>query len=398
MINVRGEETTTGTGTGTLSLAGPPPGRRSIVNAIGTGKKVYYCIESDDGIEWEHGYGTITAGSPDTLTRTAVESSNGNALVDFSAGTKRVYIAENADSARFGNTGEIPTATGTANALVLAYSPPHRHRKANQVIRFFPAADNAGAVTIDDGPGAIALNKGDGSTALGPKDLLIGILAEAVYDETSGGRYILRNPQTDLSGRMLNIQYITATGTYTPTVGTKFIIAKLIGGAGSGSRSNSGQPNCGGGGGGYSEKKITSGFSGAAVTIGAGGAAVTADNTAGNDGGTTSFGAVFSATGGKGGVNSLNGRAAGGTGSGGDLNIAGSDGFAHNATNSGTPSSMTCGGASAMGYGGQTVGASVGGGYNGVNGKAYGGAGTGSSTGNNSGAGADGLCVIEEYS
>ena len=80
-------ETTTTTGTGTLTLAGAQVGYRTFSSAIGNGNSCYYCITG--GAEWEVGTGTVGAG---TLARTTVyASSNANALVNFSAGTKNVY-------------------------------------------------------------------------------------------------------------------------------------------------------------------------------------------------------------------------------------------------------------------------------------------------------------------
>lgn len=87
----RCKETSTTTGTGTLNLAGAVPGFRTLVGGAGTFKRVHYCIVL--GTQWETGVGTVTAGSPDTLTRDFVgASSSGGSLVSFSAGTKTVFI------------------------------------------------------------------------------------------------------------------------------------------------------------------------------------------------------------------------------------------------------------------------------------------------------------------
>ena len=121
------------------------------------------------------------------------------------------------------------------------------------------------------------------------------------------------------TGTLKNIQYLTVSGTYTPTSGTTFVIVEVVGGGG-GSASGGTTP-AGGGAGGYARKKITSAFSGVTVTIGAGGA-TTSSTTTGSAGGTSSFGALVSATGGGGGVTNISGGA-GGAGSSGDLNFTG---------------------------------------------------------------------------
>lgn len=87
----RVKETTTTTGTGTLNLAGAVSGFRTFVAGIGDGKVCYYAI--DGGTEWEVGIGTVTDAATDTLSRTTVlASSNAGALVNFSAGTKTVFV------------------------------------------------------------------------------------------------------------------------------------------------------------------------------------------------------------------------------------------------------------------------------------------------------------------
>ena len=86
----RVKETTSLTGTGTVQLGGAVTGfRRFRAESGADGRKVEYLI--DNGTEWEVGYGTFTQGSPDTISRdVVVRSSNSNAAVNFSAGTKTV--------------------------------------------------------------------------------------------------------------------------------------------------------------------------------------------------------------------------------------------------------------------------------------------------------------------
>ncbi len=89
----RVRETTTSQGTGTISLAGAVAGHRTFVAGIGTGQPCYYAIVHQTPGEWEVGLGTVTDATPDTLSRaTVLASSNAGALVNFSAGTKDVFI------------------------------------------------------------------------------------------------------------------------------------------------------------------------------------------------------------------------------------------------------------------------------------------------------------------
>jgi hypothetical protein len=93
VINDRVKETSTTTGTGTLDLAGAENGFETFVAGVGTGNTTYYAISQDDSpYSWEVGVGTVTSGSPDTLSRdTIISSSNSDTVVNFGAGEKNVF-------------------------------------------------------------------------------------------------------------------------------------------------------------------------------------------------------------------------------------------------------------------------------------------------------------------
>ena len=87
----RVKETTTTTGTGTVTLLGASVGFQSF-SAVGNGNSTYYTIAGQGTTEWEVGIGTYTA-SGTTLSRdTVLASSNSGSLVNFSAGTKDVFV------------------------------------------------------------------------------------------------------------------------------------------------------------------------------------------------------------------------------------------------------------------------------------------------------------------
>ena len=96
VVKDRVQETSTTTGTGTFTLAGAVSGFQSF-SAIGNANTTYYAIVG--GSEWEVGIGTYTS-SGTTLSRTTVlESSNSGSLVNFSAGTKNVFVTYPAEEA-----------------------------------------------------------------------------------------------------------------------------------------------------------------------------------------------------------------------------------------------------------------------------------------------------------
>jgi len=92
VINDRVKETSTTTGTGTFNLDGAVTGFDTFVAGIADGNTTYYAIFHQGTAEWEVGLGTVTDATPDTLARTTViTSSNSDAAVTFTAGTKDVF-------------------------------------------------------------------------------------------------------------------------------------------------------------------------------------------------------------------------------------------------------------------------------------------------------------------
>ena len=109
-------ETTTTTGTGSISLGGTQTGYQAF-SVIGDGNTTYYTIQGVDSNgnptgEWEVGLGTYTVAG-NTLSRDVVyDSSNGGAKVVFSAGTKQVFCDLPAE--QVGGAGGVTSVTGTA--------------------------------------------------------------------------------------------------------------------------------------------------------------------------------------------------------------------------------------------------------------------------------------------
>lgn len=85
----RCKETSTTTGTGTLTLAGAVSQFRAFQDCFIVGDQVYYAIEGA-GTEWEVGIGTLASST--TLSRdTILASSNSGNAVNLSSGTKSVF-------------------------------------------------------------------------------------------------------------------------------------------------------------------------------------------------------------------------------------------------------------------------------------------------------------------
>ena len=109
IVKDRVQETTTTTGTGTVTLAGAVTGFQSF-SVIGNANTTYYAIAA--GSEFEVGIGTYTV-TGTTLSRTTVlESSNAGALVNFSAGTKSVFCTYPAEKAIYADASDVVNPPG----------------------------------------------------------------------------------------------------------------------------------------------------------------------------------------------------------------------------------------------------------------------------------------------
>lgn len=91
IIADRVRETSTTTGTGSYTLAGAMANFRAFSGVCANNDTADYAAVDTNGAGWEVGRGTWTTGN--TLARTTIlASSNGGAAVDWSAGTRDIFI------------------------------------------------------------------------------------------------------------------------------------------------------------------------------------------------------------------------------------------------------------------------------------------------------------------
>lgn len=85
-------DTSTTTGTGAFTVSGTAPSSYRTFSAVcATSDTLWYTIQHQTASEWEVGLGTYS--SANTITRTTVlASSNAGSAVNFSAGTKNVFL------------------------------------------------------------------------------------------------------------------------------------------------------------------------------------------------------------------------------------------------------------------------------------------------------------------
>jgi len=111
----RVQETTTTTGTGTITLAGAVTNFVTFSSVLSNSDTTFYVIVDSINFDWEVGEGTY---SSNTLSRDTVKSSsNAGSLVNFGTGTKTVFISLPADIA-----ADILTAVQPADLATVATS------------------------------------------------------------------------------------------------------------------------------------------------------------------------------------------------------------------------------------------------------------------------------------
>lgn len=89
----RVQETTTTTGTGNITLAGAVTNYRTFASVMANNDTCYYAIVDSTNNAWETGLGTFVSATPALARTTVLESSNAGAAVNFSVGTKNVFIS-----------------------------------------------------------------------------------------------------------------------------------------------------------------------------------------------------------------------------------------------------------------------------------------------------------------
>src|SRR5262245_30180709 len=167
----RVRDTATSTGTGAFTVSGSPPtGYQTFSQRLAVGDTCFYVIQHRTAAEWEVGVGTYTA--TNEITRSHVlASSNSDAAVSFSAGTKDVAlvnIARNEFGAGINKTASAVLAmsdfmqlvemnVATANTLTV---PPNATVAFPLYTRFDVLQTGAGQTTLTPGAGVTINSKG----------------------------------------------------------------------------------------------------------------------------------------------------------------------------------------------------------------------------------------------
>ena len=114
VVKDRVKETTTTTGTGTVTLGGAVSGFQTFTSVLSNADTTYYAIIDYTNNDFEVGLGTFTS-SGTTLARTTIlESSNSGSAVDLESGTKEVFITYPAEKSVYLDASNQLVINGTA--------------------------------------------------------------------------------------------------------------------------------------------------------------------------------------------------------------------------------------------------------------------------------------------
>ena len=178
VIKDRVKETTTTTGTGTYTLGGAVTGFETFTANLSNADTTYYACT--DNTDFEVGLGTFTS-SGTTLARTTIlASSNSNNAVDWSSGTRTIFMTYPADKAVFqdasgningtfvgnitgnvtGNTsGTAATVTGAAQTNITSVGTLSSLTTSGDISVGDDLTVNGGQIDLRSDSGAVAKMK-----------------------------------------------------------------------------------------------------------------------------------------------------------------------------------------------------------------------------------------------
>src|SRR5210317_2257176 len=201
VVNDRVKEESTTTGTGAFTLSGAVSGFETFSSAIGNTNTTYYAIQNQDvPTEFEVGLGTVGAG---TLARTTIiSSSNSDAAVDFSAGTKDVFCTLPASKAVILDSSGNIVANNGSNLTNLN-------------------ASNLASGTVDNARLDAELAAIGGLTSAADKDIqFTGSGTAGTFDLTTAGKALLDDADAAAQRTTLGLGSIAELNTVTLTTNT----------------------------------------------------------------------------------------------------------------------------------------------------------------------------------
>ena len=244
ILSDRVKVNTTTTGTGTVVLASTAPTGYQSFAVIGDNNTTYYTIAGQTTSEWEVGIGTYYLANSSLSRTTILASSNANAAVTFSAGTKDVFVTYPAEKSVNYDASNLVTFTDTAFVLANATDSTKKAKfdasgiNTGQTILYTlpqPPA-NAAASTLVDLQSTQAINGAKTFTGLNQNfgSSTGNTTTNIAYGAAASGNTKTVNIGTaGLSGSITNITVGSANSTTTTVYGNVLVNQVLTVGANS---------------------------------------------------------------------------------------------------------------------------------------------------------------------
>jgi hypothetical protein len=203
VVKDRVKESSTTSGTGTLTLAGAVTGFQAFSAALSNGDTTYYAIAESSTGAWEVGLGTYTT-SGTTLARTTIlSSSNSGSAINLSGAGAEVFITQPADKAAYFDasgdlflnqdpTSALQSATkqyvdSIAAAGIHYHDPVRVEREGNLTATYNNGTAGVGATLTNSGTQAALVIDG---VTLNSADR---VLVYEQTDQTQNGIYTVTN-------------------------------------------------------------------------------------------------------------------------------------------------------------------------------------------------------------
>jgi hypothetical protein len=233
VVKDRVRETSTTSGTGTITLAGAVSGFQSF-SVIGDGNTTYYAIVDPQTGDWEVGIGIYTA-SGTTLSRdTVLESSNSGNLVNFVTNPKDVFVTYPAERAIYTDAAGTAITPATASVLGVASGGTGQSSYTNGQLLIGNSTGNTLAkatltagtgISITNGTGSITVAATNNGDVVGPASATDNAVAR--FDGTTG-KLIQNSVVTiaDSTGDMSGVGTLSATTVDTTNIEVTNVKAK----------------------------------------------------------------------------------------------------------------------------------------------------------------------------